>query len=56
MPPANVAIDGRPLGMTPKIVRLSPGSHRVALIGPGGRRSQTVNVGAGQTASVSVKF
>jgi hypothetical protein len=56
VPPANVAIDGRPLGMTPKIVRLSPGSHRVALIGPGGRRSQTVNVGAGQTASVSVKF
>jgi hypothetical protein len=56
VPPANVAIDGRPLGMTPKIVRLSPGSHRVALIGPGGRRSQTVNVAPGQTASVSVKF
>jgi hypothetical protein len=56
VPPANVAIDGRPLGMTPKIVRLSPGSHRVALIGPGGRRSQTVNVAAGQTATVSVKF
>jgi hypothetical protein len=56
VPAANVAIDGRPLGMTPKIVRLSAGTHRVALIGPGGRRSQTVNVAAGQTASVAVKF
>ena len=56
VPAANVAIDGRPLGMTPKIVRLSAGTHRVALIGPGGRRSQTVNVAAGRTATVSVSF
>ena len=56
VPPANVAIDGRPVGMTPKTVRLSPGVHRVALIGPQGRRSQTVNVTAGRTTSVAISF
>ncbi len=56
VPPANITIDGRPVGMTPKTVRLSPGIHRVALIGPEGRRSQTVNVTAGRTTSVAVSF
>lgn len=55
-PPANVVVDGRPIGQSPKLVRLSPGTHTVVFVGSEGRRVQTVQVGAGQTKNVAVSF
>lgn len=56
IPIANVVVDGRPLGSTPKIVKVSPGSHNVVFISPTGRKARSVRVGAGQTQVVAVKF
>lgn len=54
--PANVVIDGRPLGPTPKSVRLGPGRHTVVLVGPSGRRVQVVDVPPGGSKSVGARF
>ncbi|MGE3671428.1 MAG: PEGA domain-containing protein, partial [Polyangiaceae bacterium] len=56
IPIANVVVDGRPLGSTPKIVKVSPGNHSVVFISPTGRKTRGVKVGAGQTQVVAVKF
>ncbi len=56
IPISNVVVDGRPLGSTPKIVKVSPGAHSVVFISPTGRKARSVRVGAGQTQVVAVKF
>ena len=55
-PPAFVAVNGRPLGKTPKTVRVSPGIYTVVLASDEGRRVTTVDVEPGATKSVSAKF
>lgn len=56
-PPANVLLDGRPLGQAPRLVQVPPGKHTVLFIHPlYGRRSLKVNVNAGQTTSASADF
>jgi PEGA domain len=57
-PISNVILDGRPLGQTPKIgIKVKPGSHTVVFVHPQkGRKSQTVNVAAGQTAVAVARF
>lgn len=56
-PPANVLLDGRPLGTAPRLVQVPPGRHTVLFIHPlYGRRSVSVNVRAGQTTSASADF
>jgi serine/threonine-protein kinase len=57
-PVSNVILDGRPLGPTPKIgVSVSPGSHTVIFAHPEhGRKAKSVNVTAGKTSSVVVRF
>jgi serine/threonine-protein kinase len=51
-------VDGRPLGSTPKIgVSVSAGSHTVVFIHPQhGRKTRTVKVKAGGTATAAVRF
>jgi hypothetical protein len=56
-PPANVVLDGRPLGKSPRIVKVPAGLHTVVFIHPlYGRQSLTVNVGAGATTGASADF
>ncbi len=56
-PPANVVVDGRPLGKSPRAVDVAPGVHSVVFIHPElGRRSLTVNVTSGKPTAASVDF
>lgn len=56
-PPSNVVLDGRPLGKSPRVVRVSPGPHTVVFIHPlYGRRSLNVTVGSGATTGASAEF
>lgn len=55
-PPANIIVDGRPLGMTPKSVRVSAGAHTIVFAGPSGRKVRSVNVAGGGTSSIHAKF
>jgi hypothetical protein len=56
LPVASVLLDGRPIGRTPQVVRVTPGQHRVAIVAGEDRRAQTVTVAPGATQVVSVKF
>jgi hypothetical protein len=56
LPVASVLLDGRPIGRTPQVVRVSPGQHRVAIVAGEDRRAQTVTVAPGATQVVSVRF
>ena len=56
-PPANVVLDGRPLGKAPRVVRVPAGLHTVLFIHPlYGRQSLSVNVGPGATTNASADF
>jgi hypothetical protein len=56
LPVASVLLDGRPIGRTPQVIRVSPGQHRVAIVAGEDRRAQTVTVAPGATQVVSVRF
>jgi len=58
IPIANVVLDGRPLGSTPKLgVAVTPGRHVVVFVHSElGRRVQSVNVPAGGRETVAVRF
>jgi hypothetical protein len=56
-PDSMVIFDGRPLGKTPKSASVPPGQHTVVFVHPEhGRKAKTVNVTAGQKATLTVKF
>ena len=57
-PPSMAILDGRPLGKTPRTgIVVAPGPHSVMFVHPThGRKVQRVNVKAGRTASVGVRF
>ncbi|RYZ03471.1 MAG: PEGA domain-containing protein [Myxococcales bacterium] len=56
-PPSNIVLDGRPIGMSPRVVRVPVGSHTVVLIHPlYGRRSLSVKVRPGATTSAAAEF
>ncbi|HEX2874546.1 MAG TPA: PEGA domain-containing protein [Polyangiaceae bacterium] len=56
-PPANVVLDGRPIGMAPRLVQVPAGVHKLVFIHPlYGRQSKTVNVTSGETANASANF
>jgi hypothetical protein len=56
-PPANVVLDGRPLGKAPRAVRVPPGIHTVVFIHPlYGRRSLSVDVRPGMSTGASAEF
>jgi hypothetical protein len=56
-PPANVVLDGRPLGKAPRVVKVPAGLHTVLFIHPlYGRQSLSVSVGSGTTTSASADF
>ena len=58
IPVSNVLLDGRPMGQTPKMgVSVAPGPHTVMFVNADkGRKSQSVNVVAGKTSTVVVRF
>jgi serine/threonine-protein kinase len=58
LPLSKVLIDGRPLGSTPKVdVPVPAGTHTVTFVHPDlGKKSVTVTVKAGESASASVRF
>lgn len=56
-PPANVVLDGRPIGKAPRLVQVPAGAHKLVFIHPlYGRQVLSVNVTAGQTAEAAVTF
>jgi hypothetical protein len=58
-PVSNVALDGKPLGQTPKVkVSVTPGAHTIMLINTeeGLKKTVPVNVKAGETKLVIVKL
>ncbi|HKO53014.1 MAG TPA: PEGA domain-containing protein, partial [Polyangiaceae bacterium] len=58
IPPSNVLLDGRPMGQTPRMgVSVPPGPHTVVFVNAEhGRKAKTINVEAGKTATVVVRF
>jgi PEGA domain len=57
IPTANVTLDGRPLGTTPKLgISVSAGTHTVMFVKDGERHTKTVKVGAGQSQTVAHRF
>jgi hypothetical protein len=58
IPVSTVILDGRPIGSTPKLgVKVAPGSHTVVFVHPQhGRKTSTVTVTAGGTATAAVRF
>jgi hypothetical protein len=58
IPVSNVLLDGRPMGQTPKMgVSVAPGSHTVMFVNADhGRKSKSITVEAGKTATVVVRF
>lgn len=58
LPLSKVLLDGRPLGSTPKVdVSVPAGTHTVTFVHPElGRKSVTVTVRVGESASASVRF
>lgn len=57
IPAANVALDGRPLGRTPKIgVRVTPGRHTIVFAKGKKRVVRSTVVGAGKTAVVAARL
>jgi hypothetical protein len=55
--PAEVALDGRPLGATPKSVTTTPGSHSVVFMHPDlGQKEQAVTLAPGQDKTVRATF
>ncbi len=58
LPLSKVLIDGRPLGSTPKVdVPVPAGTHTVTFVHPDlGKKSVTVTIRAGESASASVRF
>jgi PEGA domain len=56
-PPASVVLDGRPVGKSPRSVRVPAGAHTVVFIHPlYGRRTVSVNVRPGATAGAATEF
>jgi hypothetical protein len=53
VPSVGVTVDGQPVGRTPRVVRVAPGTHRVAFFNSEGRTTRTVTVGPGASADVS---
>ncbi|HEY5372706.1 MAG TPA: PEGA domain-containing protein, partial [Polyangiaceae bacterium] len=58
IPASNVLLDGRPMGLTPKMgVSVAPGPHTVMFVNAEkGRKSQSVTVVSGKTSTVVVRF
>jgi serine/threonine-protein kinase len=57
MPVSSVTVDGNPAGQTPARVAVPPGKHTVVFTHPQkGRKSVTVQVKGGATASAVVRF
>ncbi|MBM4363300.1 MAG: hypothetical protein FJ104_11510, partial [Deltaproteobacteria bacterium] len=57
IPVSSVILDGRPIGPTPKVgLRVSGGAHTVVFVRGSDRKVQSVNVTAGQTKTVAVRF
>jgi len=56
-PPANVVLDGRPLGKAPRVVRVPAGVHTLVFVHPlYGRQLLSVSVIPGVTARASANF
>ena len=58
IPVSNVLLDGKPMGQTPRMgVSVPAGSHTVVFVNAEhGRKAKTINVEAGKSATVVVRF
>jgi hypothetical protein len=54
---SKITLDGRPIGMTPKLgVSAPPGTHSVMLVSDSGRKATSVTCKAGETKMVAVRL
>jgi serine/threonine-protein kinase len=57
LPPAHVVLDGRPVGMTPKLLPVSAGNHNVLFVHPElGRRTLSVSIESGAKSEAFNRF
>ncbi len=57
IPASKIILDGRPLGMTPRVgVSVTAGSHTVVFLHKGQRKAKSVSVNAGETKTVIHRF
>jgi hypothetical protein len=57
IPASRIVLDGRPLGMTPKMgVSASAGSHSVLFVADGNKKSTSATCKAGETKTVAVRL
>ena len=57
LPMSKITLDGRPIGMTPKLgVSAPPGTHSIMLISDSGRKATSVTCKAGETKMVAVRL
>ncbi len=56
IPIAKVILDGKPVGSTPKVIKVSAGKHSIVFISPKGRKTRRVTVDPGESKVVSVRF
>jgi serine/threonine-protein kinase len=57
IPASRVVLDGRPLGMTPKVgVSASAGAHSVLFVADGNKKSTSASCKAGETKTVAVRI
>jgi serine/threonine-protein kinase len=57
IPPSRIALDGRPMGLTPKIgVSVNAGTHTVMFVGDTTKKTQTASCKAGEQKTVAVRL
>jgi hypothetical protein len=57
LPPAHVVLDGRPVGMTPKLLPVAAGDHNVLFVHPElGRRTLSVSIESGAKSEAFNRF
>ncbi|MCC6621858.1 MAG: PEGA domain-containing protein [Deltaproteobacteria bacterium] len=55
-PWANIAVDGRPMGMTPRVLQLAPGRHTVTFTHGARTHTRTVSVVRGRSVTIQHAF
>jgi hypothetical protein len=57
IPPSRIALDGRPMGLTPKIgVSVSSGTHTVMFVGETTKKTQTTTCRPGEQKTVAIRL
>ena len=57
IPPSKVLVDGRAVGLTPKVgISVAAGTHTVIFVSDRGRKTSSASCKAGETKTVAIRF